>query len=152
MEQTAQYFLVETLSAKGGGRQRDSRGGRTLAAGIKPHVLASSVTSAYSVKLPSILPSSSKRQFSEMPTSIARCLPYSGQFLCPTGARIALRLSCGIAKRHASGLSIGDRRVRDQPKSKKKKARTDYINQSLKNAMQFSLCDAMRYGSNQFHL
>ncbi|KAI4255666.1 MAG: hypothetical protein L6R42_006620 [Xanthoria sp. 1 TBL-2021] len=46
--------------------------------------------------------------------------------------------------RHASGKSIGDRRERDQPK-KKKKSRTVFKQYDLKNAEQFSLCDAMRY-------
>ncbi|KAL2040666.1 hypothetical protein N7G274_006645 [Stereocaulon virgatum] len=45
--------------------------------------------------------------------------------------------------RYASGLSKGGRRDRDP--SKKKKTRTEFINLSLKNAIQFSLCDAMRY-------
>ncbi|KAL8694576.1 MAG: hypothetical protein Q9224_003542 [Gallowayella concinna] len=48
------------------------------------------------------------------------------------------------SRRHASGKSIGDKRERDQPK-KKKKARTDFKQYDLKNAEQFSLCDAMRY-------
>ncbi|KAL2044569.1 hypothetical protein ABVK25_012372 [Lepraria finkii] len=53
-------------------------------------------------------------------------------------------LAPSITCRYASRLSRGDRRERDQPK-KKKRARTEFINQSLKNAVQFSLCDAMRY-------
>ncbi|KAL9634710.1 MAG: hypothetical protein Q9164_003929 [Protoblastenia rupestris] len=53
-------------------------------------------------------------------------------------------LAPATACRFASGLSKGDKRVRDQPKSKKK-TRTEFINQSLKDAQQFSLCDAMRY-------
>ena len=53
-------------------------------------------------------------------------------------------LAPATACRFASGLSKGVKRVRDQPKSKKK-TRTDFINQSLKDAQQFSLCDAMRY-------
>ncbi len=46
--------------------------------------------------------------------------------------------------RYASGKSIGDKRERDQPK-KKRKSRTVFKQYDLKNAEQFSLCDAMRY-------
>lgn len=46
--------------------------------------------------------------------------------------------------RHASGKSIGDNRARDQPK-KKRKARVDFKQYDLKDAEQYSLCDAMRY-------
>ncbi len=46
--------------------------------------------------------------------------------------------------RYASGKSIGDKRERDQPK-KKKKSRIVFKQYDLKNAEQFSLCDAMRY-------
>jgi len=64
---------------------------------------------------------------------------------CPAArSTIPLFLAPSSAVRHASGLSRNDSRARDQPK-KKKKARTEFINQSLKNAIQFSLCDAMRY-------
>ncbi|KAL8632932.1 hypothetical protein Q9189_001340 [Teloschistes chrysophthalmus] len=49
-----------------------------------------------------------------------------------------------LSLRHASGKSIGDNRARDQPK-KKKRARITFKEYSLKNAEQFSLCDAMRY-------
>ena len=72
-------------------------------------------------------------------------------FLYPRASLISSSAPCHrsslplIAARYASGLSKGDKRVRDQPKSKKKKARNEFINQSLKDAMQFSLCDAMRY-------
>lgn len=45
--------------------------------------------------------------------------------------------------RYASGLSRNDSRARDQPK-KKKKQRSEFKNQSLRDALQFSLCDAMR--------
>ncbi|KAI4283263.1 MAG: hypothetical protein L6R35_005231 [Caloplaca aegaea] len=46
--------------------------------------------------------------------------------------------------RSASGKSLGDNRVRDQPK-KKRKARIEFKQYSLKDAEQYSLCDAMRY-------
>ncbi|KAL8963204.1 MAG: hypothetical protein Q9193_000496 [Seirophora villosa] len=46
--------------------------------------------------------------------------------------------------RFASGKSVGDNRARDQPK-KKRKARIEFRQYSLKNAEQFSLCDAIRY-------
>ncbi|KAL8697260.1 MAG: hypothetical protein Q9201_007213 [Fulgogasparrea decipioides] len=49
-----------------------------------------------------------------------------------------------VAVRHASGKSVGDNRARDQPK-KKKKARITFKEYDLKDAEQFSLCDAMRY-------
>ncbi|KAL8641044.1 MAG: hypothetical protein Q9228_002095 [Teloschistes exilis] len=49
-----------------------------------------------------------------------------------------------IFLRHASGKSIGDNRARDQPK-KKKRARITFKEYNLKDAEQFSLCDAMRY-------
>lgn len=58
------------------------------------------------------------------------------KFLAPT-----------MTYRHASGLSKLDTRgtrPRD-PARKKKKARTEFINHTLKDAMQFSLCEAMRY-------
>lgn len=58
---------------------------------------------------------------------------------------LALRNADLTYVRYASGKSIGDRRERDQPK-KKKKARTVFKQYDLKNAEQFSLCDAMRYG------
>lgn len=58
---------------------------------------------------------------------------------------LALRSADLKSVRYASGKSIGDRRERDQPK-KKKKARTVFKQYDLKNAEQFSLCDAMRYG------
>ncbi|KAL8741287.1 MAG: hypothetical protein Q9184_008404, partial [Pyrenodesmia sp. 2 TL-2023] len=44
--------------------------------------------------------------------------------------------------RHASGKSIGDNRARDQPK-KKKKQRIEFKSYNLKDAVQFSLCDAI---------
>ncbi|KAL8996542.1 MAG: hypothetical protein Q9188_006551 [Gyalolechia gomerana] len=46
--------------------------------------------------------------------------------------------------RYASGKSKGDNRARDKPK-KKKKARIEFKQYSLKDAEQFSLCDAIRY-------
>ncbi|KAL8655021.1 MAG: hypothetical protein Q9210_001144 [Variospora velana] len=46
--------------------------------------------------------------------------------------------------RSASGKSLGDNRVRDQPK-KKRKARVEFKQYSLKDAEQYSLCDAIRY-------
>ncbi|KAL8731995.1 MAG: hypothetical protein Q9181_004111 [Wetmoreana brouardii] len=49
-----------------------------------------------------------------------------------------------VAVRHASGKSVGDNRARDQPK-RKKKARITFKEYDLKDAEQFSLCDAMRY-------
>lgn len=48
-----------------------------------------------------------------------------------------------ISVRYASGKSIGDNRARDQPK-KKKKQRNDFKHYDLKDAQQFSLCDAIR--------
>ncbi len=48
-----------------------------------------------------------------------------------------------ISCRYASGLSRNDSKARDQPK-KKKKQRSEFKNQSLRDALQFSLCDAMR--------
>ena len=48
-----------------------------------------------------------------------------------------------IPRRYASGLSRNDSKARDQPK-KKKKQRSEFKNQSLQDALQFSLCDAMR--------
>ena len=45
--------------------------------------------------------------------------------------------------RYASGLSRSDSKAKDQPK-KKKKQRSEFKNQSLRDAVQFSLCDAMR--------
>lgn len=48
-----------------------------------------------------------------------------------------------IPSRYASGLSISGSRARGQSK-KKKKQRTEFKNQSLSDALQFSLCDAMR--------
>ncbi|MCJ1398873.1 mitochondrial 54S ribosomal protein mrpl1 [Xylographa trunciseda] len=48
--------------------------------------------------------------------------------------------------RRASGLSKSSKtsKAREAP-TKKKKARTDFKRDDIKNAMQFSLCDAMRY-------
>ena len=45
--------------------------------------------------------------------------------------------------RYASGLSRKDYKARDQPK-KKKKQRKEFKNQSLRDTVQYSLCDAMR--------
>ncbi|KAL8711512.1 MAG: hypothetical protein Q9220_004171 [cf. Caloplaca sp. 1 TL-2023] len=56
----------------------------------------------------------------------------------------ALRYANAAPIRCASGKSIGDNRARDQPK-KKKKTRITFKQYDLKNAEQFSLCDAMRY-------
>ncbi|KAL8687852.1 MAG: hypothetical protein Q9218_006085 [Villophora microphyllina] len=74
--------------------------------------------------------------------------------LSPQHLRTALQLDTylnalrhanfAISVRHASGKSIGDSRARDQPK-KKKRARITFKEYSLKDAEQFSLCDAMRY-------
>lgn len=63
-----------------------------------------------------------------------------------TKSGLSRNLTPSIAYRHASGLSRLDTkgtRPRD-PAKKKKKARTEFTNQSLKDALQFSLCDAMR--------
>ena len=67
-------------------------------------------------------------------------------FQLPLRSPYVYRQAPSTVCRYASGLSKGDKRSRDQPKSKKK-ARTEFINQSLKDKQQFSLCDAMRYGS-----
>lgn len=45
--------------------------------------------------------------------------------------------------RYASGKSKGDNRARDQPK-KKKKQRVEFKQYDLRDAEQFSLCDAIR--------
>ncbi|KAL8933215.1 MAG: hypothetical protein Q9211_005903 [Gyalolechia sp. 1 TL-2023] len=57
-----------------------------------------------------------------------------------TALRYATR---SVPIRHASGKSKGDNRARDQPK-KKKKARIEFKQYSLKDAEQYSLCDAIR--------
>ena len=64
---------------------------------------------------------------------------------CPTQTRIAIRWSYIASKRWASTNS------RDQVK-KKKKVRTQYMNQDLKKGMQFSLCDAMRYARSHVEI
>ncbi|KAL8902480.1 MAG: hypothetical protein Q9207_004678 [Kuettlingeria erythrocarpa] len=46
--------------------------------------------------------------------------------------------------RFASGKSLGDNRAKDQPK-KKKKQRVHFKTYDLRDAVQFSLCDAIRY-------
>ncbi|KAI4121730.1 MAG: hypothetical protein LQ338_006198 [Usnochroma carphineum] len=46
--------------------------------------------------------------------------------------------------RYASGKSKGDSRLRDQPK-KKKKQRIEFKQYNLRDAEQYSLCDAIRY-------
>ncbi|KAL9135725.1 MAG: hypothetical protein Q9175_003067 [Cornicularia normoerica] len=63
---------------------------------------------------------------SSLKTPVLRCFPLSNP--------------C----RYASGLSRNDSRARDQQK-RKKKQRTEFKNQNLRDALQFSLCDAMRY-------
>ncbi|KAL8948577.1 MAG: hypothetical protein Q9222_005246 [Ikaeria aurantiellina] len=56
----------------------------------------------------------------------------------------ALRHANAAPVRYASGKSLGVSRAKDQPK-KKKKARITFKQYDLKDAEQFSLCDAMRY-------
>ena len=68
-------------------------------------------------------------------------------FLCTSArheiprASIPLFLAPALACRHASGASRSETKKRD---GKKKKARTELINLSLKDMPQFALCDAMR--------
>ena len=65
-----------------------------------------------------------------------RCAPVNAPILrC-----FAPLLSC----RYASGLSKTTSKALTQVK-KKKKHRTEFKNQSLRDGLQFSLCDAMRY-------
>ncbi|KAL8757508.1 MAG: hypothetical protein Q9184_004188 [Pyrenodesmia sp. 2 TL-2023] len=74
--------------------------------------------------------------------------------ICGLHLRTAVQLNAHLAAlrhanlspfvRHASGKSIGDNRARDQPK-KKKKQRIEFKSYNLKDAVQFSLCDAIRY-------
>ena len=49
-----------------------------------------------------------------------------------------------VSCRYASGLSKTSSKALAQGK-KKKKQRSEYKNQTLRDAVQFSLCDAMRY-------
>ncbi|KAL6722202.1 hypothetical protein ACLMJK_001309 [Lecanora helva] len=74
------------------------------------------------------------------PLSCLRIYPRSSLSHCRASPSLVPSLFC----RRASGTSRSTSRAKDQPK-KKKKGRTEYLNQSLKNAVQFSLCDAMRY-------
>lgn len=79
-------------------------------------------------------------------TAITPCMPF--QHLRTTiqlNAHLtALRYANrSVPIRYASGKSKGDNRARDQPK-KKKKARIEFKQYSLKDAEQFSLCDAIR--------
>ena len=48
-----------------------------------------------------------------------------------------------VSRRYASGLSKTTSKTQVQAK-KKKKQRSEYRNQSLRDGLQFSLCDAMR--------
>ena len=48
-----------------------------------------------------------------------------------------------VSSRSASGLSRTTK-AKVQEQSKKKKKRTEYKNQNLRDGLQFSLCDAMR--------
>lgn len=48
-----------------------------------------------------------------------------------------------VSRRYASGLSKTTSKTQVQVK-KKKKQRSEYKNQSLRDGLQFSLCDAMR--------
>ena len=59
--------------------------------------------------------------------------------LCPTQLRLVSRVPVAISRRYASTKKPkGDK--------KKKKARSHYLNQPLSKGIQFSLCDAIRYG------
>ena len=53
-----------------------------------------------------------------------------------------------VVSRHASGISLGVKRVNSKVVAKKRKARKEFKNHTLDESMQFSLCDAMRYSQS----
>ena len=68
---------------------------------------------------------------------------YSPRRFSAVNAPILKCFAPSLSSRYASGLSVTTK-AKAQVQSKKKKKRTVYKNQNLRDGLQFSLCDAMR--------